>query len=251
MILEGIGDRGRAIGWALFFSGIMLAWWIMFTMAGMSGLNVFGEAVSANMMPMQGVHVLFPMWAIMMLAMMGPTLAPVLVSFEGLINSGYANRAGWMGLIVGYALAWFGFAGTMALVQTALFLLELIDLLGAATVRWLQAAILFAVGGYQFTRAKEVCQGICLSPTLYFLGRWRPGFRGGLRMGMGFGAYCVACCWGFMMLGFVGGTMNLSWMGLATAVMILEKLPEVAAFVTRPLGIILMVFGLLLAGGIL
>ena len=139
----------------------------------------------------------------------------------------------------------------MATVQTGLFLLELIDLLGTATVRWLQAVILLVVGGYQFTRVKEVCQGICLSPTLYFLGHWRPGFRGGLRMGMGFGAYCVACCWGFMALGFVGGTMNLLWMGLATAVMILEKLPDVATVVTRPLGVVLTVSGLLLAGGFL
>ena len=111
MLTGGIRDRGRAIGWVLFFSGIILAWWIMFTMAGMSGLSMFGKAVEANMMPMRGVHVLFPMWAIMMLAMMGPTLVPVLVSFETLIRSGHANRTGWTGLIAGYAFAWFGFAG--------------------------------------------------------------------------------------------------------------------------------------------
>ena len=85
----------------------------------------------------------------------------------------------------------------------------------------------------------------------YFLGRWRPGVRGGVRMGAGLGAYCVACCWGFMALGFVGGTMNLLWMGLATTLMILEKLPAVASLVTRPLGAVLILAGAAVAGGLI
>ena len=221
----------------------------MFGMAEMSGLNLLGVSTGMNMMPMQGFNVLFPMWAIMMLAMMGPTLVPVLASFETLIGSGHATRQGWTGLVGGYAIAWFSFAAAISVLQTVLLGAELIDSLGTATVQWLQAAILFVVGGYQFTRAKEVCQGVCLSPTLYFLGNWRPGLRGGLRMGAGFGAYCVACCWGFMLLGFVGGTMNLTWMGLATGVMILEKLQDVAKYVTRPLGVVFMASGLLIAVG--
>ena len=63
-------------------------------------------------------------------------------------------------------------------------------------------------------------------------------------MGLGLGAFCVGCCWGFMVLGFVGGVMNLAWMGLATAFMILEKLPQIGHVVTRPMGAIL------IAGGI-
>ena len=39
-----------------------------------------------------------------------------------------------------------------------------------------------------------------------------------------------------MALGFVGGVMNLAFMGLATLVMVVEKLPAYGRFVTRPLG---------------
>ncbi len=39
-----------------------------------------------------------------------------------------------------------------------------------------------------------------------------------------------------MLLGFVGGVMNLAFMGLATLVMIFEKLPDIGRHLTRPLG---------------
>ena len=46
-----------------------------------------------------------------------------------------------------------------------------------------------------------------------------------------------------MLLGFVGGVMNLAWMGIATLLMALEKLPEIGRVVTRPLGAVLVLAG--------
>jgi predicted metal-binding membrane protein len=76
---------------------------------------------------------------------------------------------------------------------------------------------------------------------MYFMGNWRPGFAGGLRMGLGLGTFCVACCWGFMALGFAGGVMNLAWMGLATLFMVLEKLHQIGHKVTKPMGVLLII----------
>jgi predicted metal-binding membrane protein len=42
-----------------------------------------------------------------------------------------------------------------------------------------------------------------------------------------------------MLIGFVGGAMNVIWMGAATIFMVFEKLPEFGRFVTKPLGVIL------------
>jgi predicted metal-binding membrane protein len=39
-----------------------------------------------------------------------------------------------------------------------------------------------------------------------------------------------------MLVAFVGGMSNLLFMGLATVVMVLEKLPRIGRPVTRPLG---------------
>ncbi len=56
-------------------------------------------------------------------------------------------------------------------------------------------------------------------------------------MGLGLGAFCVGCCWGFMALGFVGGVMSLAVDGLATFFMVLEKLPQIGHYVTKPMGV--------------
>jgi predicted metal-binding membrane protein len=46
-----------------------------------------------------------------------------------------------------------------------------------------------------------------------------------------------------MVIGFVGGIMDLLWMGGATLLMTLEKLPDIGKHLTKPLG-----FGLILWG---
>jgi predicted metal-binding membrane protein len=116
-------------------------------------------------------------------------------------------------------------------------------MMGIAKSPFVAGGLLMTVGAFQFTRAKEICHGVCHSPMIYFLGHWRTGLKGGLRMGLGLGAFCVGCCWGFMALGFVGGVMNLAWMGLATLFMVIEKLPQVGHVVTKPAGVVLMVAG--------
>jgi predicted metal-binding membrane protein len=187
-------------------------------------------------MPMAEFGPLFVMWGAMMAAMMLPTMVPTLRSYEDLMVSANGTRGGWLGVLLGYFVVWLAFAALIAGVQLALLFGGVIDMLGIARSRWVSAALLLGVGLFQFTRAKEVCHGVCHSPMMYFLGNWRTGFAGGLRMGLGLGVFCVGCCWGFMALGFAGGVMNLAWMGLATFFMMLEKLPQIGHRITKPLG---------------
>jgi predicted metal-binding membrane protein len=229
--------------WIAFFSVILLAWWYMFAMAQMSGLDWIGRPIGMSMMMGTGFSTLFPMWAVMMAAMMLPTMVPSLRSYEDLMASANGTRAGWIGVLMGYSVVWVGFAALIALVQVGLLASGFVDKLGIATSTWFAGALLIAVGAFQFSRTKEVCHGVCHSPAMYFLGHWRTGAAGGVRMGLGLGAYCVGCCWGFMALGFVGGVMSLLWMGLATIFMVVEKLPQVGHYVTKPMG-----FALILAG---
>ena len=189
---------------------------------------------------------LLGMWLVMMSAMMFPTMVPTLKSYEDLMSSADGTRIGWLGLLVGYSLVWVTFSIVITSVQLGLLTINLIDMMGKAKSIWFSSALLIIAGLFQFTRTKEVCHGVCHSPMSYFLGYWRTGFNGGLRMGFGLGAYCVGCCWLFMVLGFAGGVMNFLWMGLATLFMVLEKLPAIGHYVIKPMGIILIVFGVLL-----
>lgn len=249
----------RTILWLGFFAAIILAWWMMAAMSLGMGLDILGRpnemaqrmaAMDPRMdmyMPMARFGPLFGMWAVMMAAMMLPTIIPTLTSYEDLMRSADGTRAGWLGVISGYLIVWVGFAALITAVQLGLLYAGWIDMLGIATSTWISVGLLIVVGAFQFTRAKEICHGVCHSPMMYFVGHWKTGFSGGLRMGLGLGAFCVGCCWGFMALGFVGGVMSLAWMGLATLFMILEKLPQIGHKVTKPMGVLLIAAGLILA----
>ncbi|WP_299280853.1 DUF2182 domain-containing protein [uncultured Tateyamaria sp.] len=246
----------RSTLWLGFFGAILAAWWVLFTMSMDMDVDLFGRpgemgarmaAMDPRMpmyMPMANFGPLFAMWAIMMAAMMLPTLVPTLRAYEDLMVSATGTRAGWVGVISGYLLVWLAFAALIAGVQLTLLYGGVVDMLGISKTTTFAGLLLLAVGAFQFTRAKEVCHGVCHSPMMYFLGHWRTGFAGGVRMGLGLGAFCVGCCWGFMALGFVGGVMSLAWMGLATLFMVLEKLPQIGHVVTKPMGAILIVAGL-------
>ncbi|RKF14819.1 DUF2182 domain-containing protein [Roseovarius spongiae] len=245
----------RSLAWLGFFAAILAAWWVMYVMAMDMDLDLLGRpgAEGARMaamdprmpmdMPMARFAPLFAMWAIMMAAMMLPTLVPTLRSYEDLMASADGTRAGWLGVLAGYSIVWVGFAALITLAQLALLYGGVVDMLGIARSSLVAGGLLIVVGAFQFSRVKEACHGVCHSPMTYFLGHWRSGAAGGLSMGLGLGAFCVGCCWGFMALGFVGGVMNLAWMGLATLFMVLEKLPQIGRRVTRPMGVLLILGG--------
>ena len=184
------------------------------------------------------------MWAVMMAAMMLPTMVPTLRSYEDLMVSADGTRIGWLGVLLGYSLVWIIFAVVITSVQIGLLSFNIVDMMGKAKSLWVSAFLLILAGAFQFTRAEEVCHGVCHSPMSYFIGHWKTGLNGGVRMGISLGAYCVGCCWLFMVLGFAGGVMNFLWMGLATLMMVLEKLPQLGHFLVKPLGVILILSGL-------
>lgn len=247
--------RLRSVWWLFYFAAIILAWiWLFLTTKEM-GLDLLGRRnASAEMMasmdlsmmahmPMTNYMPLFGMWAIMMAAMMLPVLVPTLITYEQLIYTANGSRRGWLGVLCGYIFVWMNFAMMIAGLQLLLLSVGIIDFFGVATSPFTTAALLIVVGSHQFTRVKEICHGICIAPLLYFLANWKTGFLGGLRMGLALGVFCVLCCWGIMLLGFVGGVMNLLWMGVATVFMVLEKLPQVGGLVSKPMGIALILFG--------
>ena len=245
----------RSALWLAFFAVILVSWAWMYMMSTGMGLDILGRpnemarrmaAMDPRMdmyMPMAEFGPLFVMWAGMMAAMMLPTLVPTLRAYEDLMISANGTRAGWLGILLGYFIVWLAFGAAISSLQLWLLFGGFIDMLGLPKAPWVSGVLLIVVGLFQFTRAKEICHGVCHSPMSYFLCHWRTGFDGGLRMGLGLGAFCVGCCWGFMVLGFAGGVMNLAWMGIATVFMVLEKLPQIGHRITRPLGVALIMSG--------
>jgi predicted metal-binding membrane protein len=71
---------------------------------------------------------------------------------------------------------------------------------------------------------KHACLAHCRSPLGFLMTEWREGKRGAFAMGFKHGIYCTGCCWILMALLFVAGVMNLWWIAVISALVLIEKL---------------------------
>ena len=178
------------------------------------------------------------MWTAMMAAMMFPSMAPVAILWTRSIvhRSSSAVASYRIALFVtGYLLAW-AFAGVLAFFGLALF--EQVLVLAGNHAGWLGAAIFVTAGVYQLTSFKDVCLRHCRSPMSLLV--HYTSFRGpaiDLRVGFHHGLYCVACCWGLMLILVAVGVMNIPAMALLTIVIFAEKLLRNGILIARLIGI--------------
>jgi predicted metal-binding membrane protein len=182
---------------------------------------------------------LFVMWWIMMVAMMLPSAAPMILLFSTVSRRSREQGQHCVPTAVfalAYLAVWGGFSVLAASLQWW------IEARGVSSP-WMNGALLLGAGAYQLTPLKDACLRQCRSPLNFVMTRWRPGWRGALRMGIEHGAYCLGCCWLLMGLLFVGGVMNLWWViGIAVYVL-LEKVLPAGLWLGRALGAILAVAG--------
>ena len=229
----------RGAHWLALFGLILAAWAALYAMSIPADLRATGRVYGAgfwadlcNLTPDgAGFAKMTLMWVLMSAAMMAPTALPAFATYEDLSHSGAETR--FPALVGGYLSIWLGFSVLAAAMQLVLFRAGLLDPLGSSASAGLSAGLLAMAGAYQFTPLKDACLSKCRAPFTFFLQHWDEGaFRNGLRLG----AVCLGCCWALMTLAFVGGVMNLAFMGLATLLMVFEKLPEIGRWLTRPLG---------------
>ena len=182
---------------------------------------------------------LLAMWALMVAAMMLPSALPAIRTYLELPVERFGTA-----LVAGYLAVWAGAAVLGAGAQSLLARAGLLDGTGASLSAWLTGALLIGAGLYQFSAFKAACLAKCRMPLTRFMELWAPGRSAALRMGLRMGADCLGCCWALMALAFVGGTMNLMWMGAATLLMTLEKLPGPGRHLTAPVGVALVAGGI-------
>jgi len=191
---------------------------------------------------------LFAMWAVMMVGMMLPSAAPVIMLVLGAyrLRGDAQARLAAVAFIGGYAIAWTTFSALAALGQLELHRTALLSddmRLHSAVVSGL---LLVVAGVYQWLPVKNRCLVHCQAPLAFLTQRWRPGVSGGFSMGASHGAFCVGCCWLLMMLLFVLGVMNLFWIAVLAAVVLLEKLTPQGLIAGRLAGLGAMVWGIYL-----
>lgn len=180
--------------------------------------------------PLEGRSLLYGviLWQAMMIAMMTPALLRWLMAFAALIAD--ADRGAWplrpvAALAGGYFAVWLCYSVGAAAIQ---IVLQQLNLLRDGKFAASSAGVLLLLAGlFQFAPWKRACLTHCRNPLTYLLSRWRGGPRGGFRLGMAHGAYCVGCCWLLMLTGLAVGVMNMTWMAVLTLLVVLEQaLPQ-------------------------
>jgi len=189
----------------------------------------------------------FVMWAVMMVAMMLPSAAPMILMFM-VVNrlQGETQRPVIpMGIFVlGYFLVWTSYSALATLAQWGLHVAALLSHHLVITSPLLGGILLVAAGIFQWTPLRDACMSKCRSPLGFLMAEWREGRRGALIMGLKHGVNCVGCCWLLMLLSFVLGIMNMVWMTILTVFMLVEKTFPGGQWVSRTAGLILLVWGL-------
>ncbi len=209
----------------------MSGWWLAYGIASPPAPWTLSTAL-----------VMLSMWQIMMIAMMLPSAAPIILLYARVARRGGHAQTG-RGVATftgGYLLAWLGFSFAATLAQ---FLLErsgLISTMMATSGTILAGGLLIATGLYQLSPLKAACLASCQAPAPFLAAHWR---EGPLRMGLRHGAICVGCCWGLMLLLFVGGAMNLVWIAGLTLLVALEKLTRFGKPLSTAVGVLLIASG--------
>ena len=183
-------------------------------------------------------------WTGMMVAMMVPATLSLILLYRTIARNRLSflrARVGTVTLLAGYVAVWS--AAGLPVYAYSLFAK------GAGPLATAPPALLLVVGGiYQFTPLKRICHARCSNPLFFLVQNWRPGATGGLRLGAMHGADCLGCCAG-LMVGLVAlGMMNLAWMLTAAVVIFVEKTLPDSHRVARPLGVLMVVGGVVFLG---
>lgn len=214
-------------GWAYM---IYMAW----AMANMDKVEMWMPPIAAATWTAWDFFMLFVMWATMMAAMMTPSILPMVTMFTSLNKKRRSRQQPYTPtfiFVAGYLLAWTGFSVLAAIAQWPLHTAGLLNPMMDSRSYLLSGLVLVVAGIYQWTPAKNACLVSCRSPLGFLMTQWRQGAMGALIMGVRHGIYCVGCCWALMLVLFGVGVMNMLWVLLITAFVLVEKIvPAPGAF---------------------
>jgi predicted metal-binding membrane protein len=148
------------------------------------------------------------MWAVMMVAMMTASAAPMILTFATMNRRRQAQQGPFVSttvFVLGYRLAWGGFHIVATLGQWGLHAAALLSPMMVSTSPMLGSLLVLTAGLFQWTPRKSTCLGQCRSPLGFVMTEWREGTWGALLMGLRHGSDGVGCCWVLMALLLVLG----------------------------------------------
>ena len=224
------------IAWGYTLAGVGMEMSALETTAAIGDMVMSPVAWSASY-----AALIFLMWAIMMIAMMLPSAAPMVLLFAAVSRKSKRPAAPFVStgvFALGYVACWVFFSLLATALQWGLASVGLMTPVMSVSGDLLGAAILIAAGLYQLTPVKHACLRHCRHPIHFISSHWRSGTAGAFRLGVEHGSFCLGCCWFLMGLLFFGGIMNLYWIGGVAAYVLLEKLVPLGHWLSYAAGTI-------------
>jgi predicted metal-binding membrane protein len=187
------------------------------------------------------------MWFVMMVAMMLPSLAPMLWRYGQAVGGISETRKAWLTALVGvgYIFVWTLFGMAVYPLGVALAAIEMHQAVLARTAPTAAGAVVLMAGAIQFSWWKAHHLGCCRAAP--GRGRALPADAGtALRFGLSLGLHCSYCCASFVAVLLVLGVMDLRAMALVTALITIERVAPFAERVAHAIGAFVIAAGLLL-----
>jgi len=166
-------------------------------------------------------------WAVMMAAMMLPSLVPMAGTYARHARGGSATAtprsiARTTFFTAGYLITWVLVGLVAWVVFEGIRSLDLSLLAWNDGGRYVAGGVIAGAALYELTPLKRSCLQHCRDRDL-LVADWREGAAGALRMGLDQGAYCVGSSWALMAALFALGVMSITWMIVIAALILLEK----------------------------
>jgi predicted metal-binding membrane protein len=187
------------------------------------------------------------MWIVMMVAMMLPSLVPVLWRYRQAVSRTGEPRPGRLTALVGagYFLVWAAFGMAAFPLGVALAAVEMQLPALACAVPIAVGGVVLIAGALQFTAWKAHHLACCRQAP--GRGRTLPAdagtaWRDGLRLGL----HCSTCCAGLTAVLLVIGVMDLRAMAGVAAAITVERLAPAGERVARAIGAVVVGAGLFL-----
>jgi predicted metal-binding membrane protein len=200
------------------------------------------------------LSLVFVMWSVMMVAMMVPSAAPMILTFSA-VQRRQGGRAGSLAatttFVLGYLAIWTAYSAAATLVQWGLNSSALLSSRMGHLGPLAGGMVLLLAGIFQLTPLKHACLRHCRTPLGFLLSDWREGGWGAFVMGLEQGSYCAGCCWALMAIMFVTGVMNVLWMALLAAFVLIEKVLPGGDWVGSATGLVLGGWGVWLIASVL
>jgi predicted metal-binding membrane protein len=189
------------------------------------------------------------MWVVMMVAMMLPSLVPVLWRYRQALGRTGARRPGRLTAVVGvgYFFVWTVFGMAAFPLGVGLAALEMqLPALARAVPTVVGAGVLIA-GALQFTAWKAYHLACCREASAH--SHRAPADAGtAWRHGVRLGLHCSTCCANLTAILLVIGVMDLRAMAIVTAAITAERLAPAREHAAQAIGAVVVGAGLLLIG---